>query len=162
MHTIKEMPQVTGKDFNFESSPTDSTINGVLVDLKLGKWHEGALLKKWWFWVVLIVMGIFVSEIFLFPPPPLSQQKFARIREGMTKAEVVDIMGSKESQSGTLKRRFDPETERTDFLQWFMDDGGSIDVYFHKDGTVHHASYWTPSARSVPEKLHAWWKWLGS
>src|SRR5205807_3076309 len=85
-----------------------------------------ALLKRWWFWGLLVSPFIVVSWLVIFPPLEPSQKKFNQIKEGMTIDQVVEIIGSEDDD------RRDPDTN---VFKWSM-NRALIQVQFREDGTV--------------------------
>jgi hypothetical protein len=55
------------------------------------------LLKRWWFWLSLItIVFLAVAAVSFLAPDPVerAKTKFQQIKKGMTKAQVIEIMGS--------------------------------------------------------------------
>ena len=54
------------------------------------------LLKRWWFWLSLLTIVFLAAAVSFLAPDPFerAKTKFKQIEEGMTKAQVIEIMGS--------------------------------------------------------------------
>jgi hypothetical protein len=52
------------------------------------------LLKRWWFWALLVSSFVIGAGVMVLAPDEPSQAKFNRIKEGMTKEQTVAILGS--------------------------------------------------------------------
>src|SRR5262249_13734987 len=59
-----------------------------------------ALLKRWWFWLLLSAPSLLVAGFLVSPlaKDPL-KAKFDKIERGMTKAQVVEIIGAQPIRS---------------------------------------------------------------
>jgi hypothetical protein len=54
------------------------------------------LLKRWWFWLSLLTIVFLAAAVSFLAPDPFerAKTKFKQIEEGMTKAQVIEIMGT--------------------------------------------------------------------
>jgi hypothetical protein len=56
------------------------------------------LWKRWWAWGLAISVLTVGLGLFLFPPRELPEEKFARIKDGMTKEQFVMVFGKQADQ----------------------------------------------------------------
>jgi hypothetical protein len=81
------------------------------------------LLKRWWFWLSLltIVFLAYAAVSFLAPDPvERAKSKFQQIKEGMTKAQVIEIIGAVPARDG--------KWEDAPFGMWKWKFGGDTKV----------------------------------
>jgi outer membrane protein assembly factor BamE (lipoprotein component of BamABCDE complex) len=109
--------------------------------------------KKWLFAVaMLIVLSILLAigvPAFLPPPQGITYANFSRIQMGMTRDEVVAILGRPNVQ------------DHAGGCAWRNDDGDTIIIEFDRAGLVHSFA-WNdfPEDRNVWQKLRDRVPWL--
>src|SRR5215471_18455313 len=101
------------------------------------------LLKRWWFWALLLSPIALVAGLLLFPLDP-TQRKFNRIKDGMTKAQIAEIMESKGE-----------ERDWSSHHRWFA-NGGIIYVQFDTRGLAVYKLYRPPYQPTVIERIRSW------
>ena len=104
-----------------------------------------ALLKRWWFWALLLSPLALVAGLLLFPLDP-TQRKFNRIKEGMTKAQIAEIMESKG----------DDRDARSSHHRWYDNKNGIIYVQFDERGLAVYKLYRPPYRPTVIERIQSW------
>jgi hypothetical protein len=91
------------------------------------------VLTRWWFWTAAILLGAGIATGALFlsaGQSKITQANFDRIQEGMTRAEVEEILGKE-----TLEIAFVPSLHHagaTDVLYW-IDGPTKICIHFCPD-----------------------------
>jgi hypothetical protein len=103
-----------------------------------------ALLKRWWFWGLLAIPFALVVGLLHFPPLDPTQRKFNQIKDGMTKAQIAEIMESKGE-----------DRDWSSHHRWF-ENGGIIYVQFDTRGLAVYKLYRPPYQPTVIERIRSW------
>jgi hypothetical protein len=117
------------------------------------------LLKRWWFWAaaILLTAGIAVSGVLIHAGQgKLTRANFDKIREGMTRAEVFEILGD------------DMRGVWTEFggVDCWTDGPSEISVVYGSDhrvagGAFDPGTVWERIkhvfGKRLPESLREWW-----
>src|SRR5262245_37129275 len=87
------------------------------------------LLKRWWFWLSLLtIVFLTVAAVSLLAPDPVdrAKTKFQQINEGMTKAQVMEIMGTPAIEE---EKWIEGESAAAPFCVWKFGDTAIVCVF---------------------------------
>jgi hypothetical protein len=113
------------------------------------------LLKRWWFWGLLIIPLIAVGSVSLiFPPQESADGKFKRIDNGMTNEQVVEIIGREPADVFPSHWSSSTHRELRELCRWTF-DGTEIFVWFSNGRVTGRVLNPPPT---IAHKLQAWIK----
>ena len=90
------------------------------------------LLKRWWFWIGLVLLlGLAGSVALVYANPSrITRANFGRIQDGMREEEIIEILGEPES---VFARRLIIDSERGITLMTWRSGPDFIDITFVKE-----------------------------
>ena len=121
--------------------------------------------RHWLLFTVPVFGSLIVAYLhFTSPPPNLSVESYERIREGMTEAEVEDIIGARPGGYGLFwgpgELRKEEWGTPVRAIRW-TDEFGYLTVGLDVNGRVCKKVYeFAPQRPSAPRPRGSWWEEL--
>jgi len=112
-----------------------------------------SLLKRWWFWTLLIGVFVLIAWTVLHEESP--QLKAVQIKIGMTKEEVLEIMGSQP----TLQVELIGTQPTREYENYMWCDGSAKVVVTFKDKRVWNRQLHLPP--NIFQRAIIWVRWVG-
>jgi hypothetical protein len=103
-----------------------------------------------------LTVAVTLGVLAMSPPRPgVTKTNFDRIQEGMTKAQVQEMLGQDGEFTGgfTVVDRQEAQIAKAEFA-WRADDGSVVFIMF-VEGCV-AAKYWSDSNETILDKIRRW------